>query len=172
MIVIICAYMVYLLSTVSVLRGTRWVPLAGVSLKNKILNTVFLALKKVGVRQYEDSDSKPGFGVSTLVRHAAASSEHLPKVVATLGGSGPLGEFFFRKGFRSLSRDIWRDISSFETTQFSLMKHWKISLEMISENLLINFVRMECFFVRGGSLSSELTTWRHIRNTATVATPQ
>ena len=29
---------------------------------------VFLALKKVGVRQYEDSDSEPGIGVSTPAR--------------------------------------------------------------------------------------------------------
>ena len=27
---------------------------------------MFLALKKVGLRQYEDSDSKPGVGVSTF----------------------------------------------------------------------------------------------------------
>ena len=30
--------------------------------------TVFLAMKKVGVRQYEDFDSKPGVGVSTQAR--------------------------------------------------------------------------------------------------------
>ena len=29
---------------------------------------VFLAMKKVGVRQYEDSDSKPDVGVSTQAR--------------------------------------------------------------------------------------------------------
>ena len=29
---------------------------------------VFLAMEKVGVRQYKDSDSKPGVGVSTQVR--------------------------------------------------------------------------------------------------------
>ena len=30
--------------------------------------SVFLATKKIGVRQYEDSDSKPGVGVSTQAR--------------------------------------------------------------------------------------------------------
>ena len=34
---------------------------------------MFLALKKVGVRQYEDSDSKPGVGVSTQARLLAKS---------------------------------------------------------------------------------------------------
>ena len=41
------------------------------SLHTWCLNTccsVFLALKKVVVRQYEDSDSKPGVGVSTQAR--------------------------------------------------------------------------------------------------------
>ena len=33
---------------------------------------VFLALKKIGVKQYEDSDSRPGVGVSTLAAAAAS----------------------------------------------------------------------------------------------------
>ena len=34
----------------------------------ELICTVFLAMKKVGVRQYDDSDSKPGVGVSTQAR--------------------------------------------------------------------------------------------------------
>ena len=60
-------------------------------------NTVFLALRKVGVRQYEDSDSKPGVGVSTGLTRLTAEARQ--KAVTILGG---FGDFFSREGFRSL----------------------------------------------------------------------
>ena len=51
------------------------------------------SMKKVGVRQYEDSDSKPDVGS----QHAGAGSgERPPKGITTLGGSGGMlhWEFF------------------------------------------------------------------------------
>ena len=80
---------------------------------------VFSIQKKVGVRQYENSDSKSGV--------------------------------CFREGFRCLLVITKRYISSFEANHFSLMKHLKISLEMISKNCRQNGM----FFHQGESLSSE-----------------
>ena len=65
---------------------------------------MFLALKKVGVRQYKDSDSKPGVGVSTQ-HDRRGSGERPRKTVKTLpalgriGGGGFPPNFFFRKRF-------------------------------------------------------------------------
>ena len=61
-------------SSMSWKRGKWHVPRENPTIWNFTV-AVFLALKKIGVKQYEDSDSKPGVGVSTLARHAAASGE-------------------------------------------------------------------------------------------------
>ena len=64
---------------------------------------VFLALKKIEVKQNKDSDSKPDVGVSTLARHAAAFGECYLKRSQLLGGGGMSpANFFFREGFRCL----------------------------------------------------------------------
>ena len=69
-----------------------------------LTGSVFLALKKVGVRQYKDSDSKPSAGVITQ-----ASSRRTPTKDGLnsinsggMGGGGVLGcplpwIFFFKK---------------------------------------------------------------------------
>ena len=72
---------------------------------------MFLALKKVGVRQYEDSDFKPGVGVITQARrtptknglNSISSGQTGPGGMGGGGGSWPLGMspgFFFEKGLR------------------------------------------------------------------------
>ena len=64
-----------------------------------IHESVFLALKKVRVRQYKDSDSKPW-----SQHKGAASSERPRNAIATPGGRGacPTWNFCFRQGFRCL----------------------------------------------------------------------
>ena len=56
---------------------------------------VFLALKNVGVRQYKNSDSKPGVGVSTQTRLPANAGRGRSQLL--LGGGGGLEAFFSDK---------------------------------------------------------------------------
>ena len=64
-----------------------------------MITTVFLAMKKVGVRQYEDSDSNPGVGVSMQSRVPLnghqRGSHHNSRGVR---GHAPLGIFCFIEG--------------------------------------------------------------------------
>ena len=96
-------------------------------------------------------------------QHAGAAS---PRAIAVLGkGGGGFGGmppeiFILREGFRQsfmcllvISRGTFQALKQLIFHYFSL------------DTVYIIVVRMECFFVRGGSLSSILTTWRQIRNT-------
>ena len=67
--------------------------------------TVFLALKKVGVRQYEDSDSKPGVGVRTQAQLPAIGHR---RQLQLYGGPGacPTGNFWFQRRLGVSSSDI------------------------------------------------------------------
>ena len=56
---------------------------------------MFLALKKIEVKQNKDSASKPDVGVSTLARHAAAFGECYRKQLQLLGGGGMSPANFF-----------------------------------------------------------------------------
>ena len=58
---------------------------------------MFLALKKVGVRQYEDSDSKPGVGVSMQPWLPAGWS-----YIRTIWGHVPPWNFLIEKATRLL----------------------------------------------------------------------
>ena len=62
-----------------------------------------------------------------------------------------IGNFLFQKRLKCLLK-----------VHFKL---WNNSFFMIFFLIYIIVVRINCFFVRGGSLSSILTTWRQIRNT-------
>ena len=93
-------------------------------------------------------------------QHAGAAS---PKAIAVLGGGGgmpPPEIFILREGFRqSFMCLLVISKGAFQALK-QLIFHY-----FFLDTVYIIVVRMECFFVRGGSLSSILTTWRQIRNT-------
>ena len=77
------------------------------------IDAVFLALKKVGVGQYEDSDSKPAVGVSTQAQLLAKAGQWRSQMQGVqgffLGGGGKFWWFLvISKGtFQALKQLIF-----------------------------------------------------------------